>query len=255
MIQAAALNESDRIRHGFFTRQGGVSGGIYASMNCGPGSSDDPEHVARNRAHALSELGAGAGHLVTVHQVHGTAVAVPDGPWPLDERPKADAVVTRSANLAIGILTADCAPVLMADHDKGVIAAVHCGWKGALAGVAEAALGAMERLGAQPANITASVGPCIAQVSYEVGPEFRDAFAGEDEAYENFFDASPNAKHWQFDLRGFVEHRLASAGVGRVEVLPNDTYAETHDFFSYRRATHLKEPDYGRQLSAIMLAV
>lgn len=253
MIRATALTKSSGIGHGFFTREGGTSGGIYASLNCGPGSDDDPKNVAKNRSRAMEALGVESERLCTVYQVHGTTVAAADGPWPDGERPKADALVTRTANLAIGILTADCAPVLMADDTNGVIAAVHCGWKGALGGVAEAALQAMANLGADPANITAAVGPCIAQASYEVGQEFCDRFTLENEEYEDFFTPSPKEAHWQFDLRGFVGHRLTNAGVARVELLRRDTYAEKARFFSYRRATHQKEPDYGRQLSAIVL--
>lgn len=253
MIRATTLTKSAGIRHAFFTREGGTSSGLYASMNCGPGSDDDPKCVTRNRARAMTALEVGPERLCTVHQVHGVDVTTPDGPWPGGKRPKADALVTRTPNLALGILTADCAPVLMADNTNGVIAAVHCGWKGALRGVAEAALQAMVKLGADLEHIVAAVGPCIAQNSYEVGPKFYDAFFREDEAYEDFFVPSPKDEHWQFDLRGFVGHRLASAGVERVELLRRDTCAEKAKFFSYRRATHLKEPDYGRQLSAIVL--
>ena len=253
MICATALTKSVGIRHGFFTREGGTSGGLYASLNCGPGSGDDPKCVALNRARAMAGLGVEPERLCTVHQVHGTVVAAPDRPWPLAERPKADALVTSTANLAIGILTADCAPVLMADHTNGVIAAVHCGWKGALGGVAEAALQAMVELGAELAGITAAVGPCIAQASYEVGPEFRDAFMCDDKANDSFFVYSPNQGHWQFDLREYVGQRLRNYGVAHIEVLRRDTCAEEAQFFSYRRATRLKENDYGRQLSAIVL--
>lgn len=253
MICATALTKSAGIRHGFFTREGGTSGGLYASLNCGPGSGDDPQCVVQNRARAMAALGVEPESLCTVHQVHGTGVAVPDRPWTLAERPKADALVTCTANLAIGILTADCAPVLMADHAKGVIAAVHCGWKGALGGVAEAALQAMVELGADPARITAVVGPCIAQASYEVGTEFRDAFMCDDSENESFFVYSPNQGHWQFDLREYVGQRLRRYGVAHIEVLRRDTCAEEAQFFSYRRATHLRENDYGRQLSAIVL--
>ena len=254
MIRATTLTKSAGIRHGFFTREDGTSRGVYASLNCGPGSGDDPQCVARNRARAMAALNVEPERLCTVHQVHGAAVVVPDGPWPGGKPPKSDALVTRTANLAIGILTADCAPVLLADDTNGVIAAVHCGWKGALGGVAEAALEAMTALGADRARIVAAVGPCIAQNSYEVGPEFFDTFTREDAANEDFFVPSPKEAHWQFDLRGFVGHRLTSAGVERVELLRRDTCAEKAKFFSYRRATHLKEADYGRQLSAIVLA-
>lgn len=253
MIRATTLAKSAGIGHGFFTREDGTSSGLYASLNCGPGSDDDPQCVTRNRARAMAALDVEPERLCTIHQVHGTVVVTPDGPWPDGERPKADALVTRAANLAIGILTADCAPVLLADHANGVIAAVHCGWKGALGGVAEAALQVMTTLGADPAHIVAAVGPCIAQASYEVGPEFYDTFTRDDAANDDFFVPSPKEAHWQFDLRGFVGHRLHSAGVARVEVLRRDTCAEKARFFSYRRAMHLKEPDYGRQLSAIVL--
>lgn len=253
MIRATTFAKSAGIRHGFFTRENGTSSGLYASLNCGPGSDDDAQCVTRNRARAMAALDVEPERLCTVHQMHGVEVVVPDGPWSDGERPKADALVTRAANLAIGILTADCAPLLMADHANGVIAAVHCGWKGALGGVVEAALQAMTTLGADRAQIVAAVGPCIAQNSYEVGPEFFDTFTRDDAANEDFFVPSPKDEHWQFDLRGFVGHRLNNAGVERVELLRRDTCAEKAKFFSYRRATHRNEPDYGRQLSAIVL--
>ncbi len=254
MIQAPTLTKANGVRHGFFTRVGGASSGLYASLNCGPGSDDDPNAVNENRARAMSELGLAADRLCTVHQMHGTAVVTPEEPWSGPERPRADALVTRAANLAIGILTADCAPVLMADTEARVIAAVHCGWKGALAGVAEAALGAMMELGAEPDRVAAAVGPCIAQRSYEVGPEFVDAFLLRDAGNEPFFAPAPKDARRLFDLQGFVRHRLAKAGIARIEVLDRDTYGEDGQFFSFRRATHRDEADYGRQLSAIALA-
>ena len=244
------------VPHGFLGRRGGVSTGIHAGLNVSLGSQDDPAAVAENRRLATEAVAPGA-KLVTLYQVHG-ATAVAAEPWPDDARPQADALVTDRPGLALGILTADCAPILLADAKAGVIGAAHAGWKGALAGVAEAAVAAMEALGADRSRIAAAVGPCIAKRSYEVDDAFRARFLAVDPAHESFFaDAarsSVSSGHHQFDLEGFVAGRLAAAGVTRVAALGLHTYADETRFYSYRRSTHRGEPDYGRQLSLIALS-
>jgi polyphenol oxidase len=244
-----------RLAHGFFTRAGGVSGGIYASLNCGFGSSDDRSAVAQNRARAAHRLGVDETALRTVHQVHGRSV-VTAGPgagaaWSPTAAPKADAMVTREPGVALGILTADCAPVLLADPDARVIGAAHAGWRGALDGVLEAAVEAMLALGAARGRIRAAIGPCIAQDSYEVGSDFPAPFLARDPADARFFTAGRDGRH-QFDLSGYAAMRLRATGC-TVEVMRIDTYAEPELCFSYRRATHRGEPDYGRQIAAIAL--
>ena len=253
MIQALPLTALPNVRHAFFTRQGGTSRGLYASLNCGPGSGDEPDAVAANRATAMRQLGLAEDALCTVHQVHGTHVAIARAPWVGNGRPQADAVVTDVPGLAVGVLTADCAPVLMADAGAGVAAAVHCGWRGALAGVIEAALAAMEDLGAARPRIAAAVGPCIGQASYEVGPEFEDAFRSADAANARFFEGGGSGRA-RFDLAAYVNARLEAAGAGSLGPVAADTYTDTRRFFSYRRSVHAGEADYGRQLSAIALA-
>lgn len=238
--------------HGFLGRRGGVSAGIHAGLNVGLGSDDEADAVAANRRRALKAVAPGAA-LVTVFQVHGVDVEVVSAPIPDDARPRADAVVTDRPGLALGILTADCAPILFADAQAGVIGAAHAGWKGALGGVVEATLEAMEGLGAHRADIAAAVGPCIAAASYEVDAVFHARFVATDAAYEGFL-APGLAGRYQFDLEGFVIARLAASGVTRVHALALDTYADPDRFFSYRRATHRGEPDYGRQLSLIALS-
>jgi len=237
------------VRHAFFTRQGGVSAGIYAALNCGFGSGDAREAVAQNRERARAALDASA--LNTVHQVHGVVVVEVDAVWDPLQAPKADAMVTRTPGVALAALAADCAPVLFADPRAGVVASAHAGWRGALAGVTDAAVAAMERLGARRADIRAAVGPCIAQASYEVGPELRAAF--EKMGSDPIFFAANAAGRFQFDLKGYVAARLRAAGLAEVEVLPVDTYADAARCFSYRRATHRGEPDYGRLLSCVAL--
>jgi polyphenol oxidase len=246
-VTALRARTLDAVAHGFLTREGGVSTGLFAGLNCGPGSGDDREAVAENRRRAADAVLPGAA-LVSGFQVHGADVAVVTGP--ATERPRADALVTDRPALLLGILTADCAPVLLADADAGVVGAAHAGWKGALGGVTDAVLDAMERLGARRDRIAAAVGPCIARASYEVDAAFLVRFADADPANERFFsDARPG--HHRFDLEAYVLHRLAAAGVGRVEALGRDTYADERRFFSYRRATHRGEADYGRQISLI----
>ena len=253
MITLSALNEITRIRHAFFTREGGVSGGIYASLNCGPGSSDDPVAVAENRSRAMALMELPAAALVTVHQCHSAEVAVVEAPFAAGQLPRADAMVTDRPGLALGILTADCAPVLLADRKNGVIGAAHAGWRGAVGGVLDGTLTAMERLGARRKSVVAAIGPCIGQRSYEVGPEFPAPFLAEDAENAAFFADAARPGHLLFDLPGYVARRLARLGVIDVTRVPADTVRDETRFFSYRRATLRREADYGRQLSAIVL--
>jgi YfiH family protein len=253
MLSLGALNALDGVRHGFFTRAGGVSGGLYASMNCGYGSSDDPEAVRENRARAAARLDVAPEGLVTVHQVHGTDVAVAERPWAPTDAPRADALVTDRPGVALGVLSADCVPILLADAQARVIGAAHAGWKGAKAGVAEATVRAMTRLGADPGRIAAAIGPHIAQRSYEVGDDYRAAFVADEPGTADLFAPGRREGKWLFDLGTLVERRLAAAGVRTVHRGPWDTVAEEERFFSYRRATLRGEPDYGRGLSAIAL--
>ncbi|MBI3677274.1 MAG: peptidoglycan editing factor PgeF [Proteobacteria bacterium] len=239
------------ITHGFFGRQGGVSSGIFASLNCGPGSGDERAHVIENRRRARETLGAS--DLVNVHQIHSPLAIVVSAPWELGQGPQADAMATDVPGLALGILTADCAPILFADADAGVIGAAHAGWKGALGGIVESTVRKMEKLGASRARIAAAIGPCISQKNYEVGPEFHARFAEAGAANGRFFVASDRADHWRFDLESFVAAQFVAAGIKNVQVLGACTYARDSEFFSFRRATHRGEKDYGRQLSAILL--
>ena len=241
------------IAHGFFTREGGHSRGIFASLNCGMGSGDDKDTVRRNRAVAAGKLGVSEPNLVTVHQVHSPAVHVATGPWTAEGRPRADAMVTKQPGLAIGILTADCGPVLFADAEAGVIGAAHAGWKGALSGVTAATLDAMEGLGAERARIVAVIGPMISQSAYEVGPEFPAHFLAQDATNQRYFASSQRAGHAMFDLPGYLASRLRREGAGQVINLGLCTFADASRFFSYRRTTHRGEADYGRQISAIAL--
>ena len=241
-----------RVPHGFLGRRGGVSEGVMWGLNTGLGSGDDPAAIAENRRRAIDAVLAGA-DLATVHQVHSAGVVEVRAPWPHEARPKADAMVTNRPNLLRGVLTADCAPVLLGDPDARVVGAAHAGWKGALAGVTDAAIAAMERLGAERERISAAVGPCIAQDSYEVDEAFRARFLEEDAANERFFAPGPAGKP-HFDLPGYVRHRLLAAGIGAVETLRLDTYADPDRFYSYRRSTHRREPSYGRQISLIGLS-
>jgi YfiH family protein len=250
------------IAHGFFGRAGGVSAGLYESLNCGPGSSDDPEAVRQNRRLVAAALTPKSEtRLISLSQIHSAIVhAFPA--WghedaPKDHRPEGDAMVTATPGLALGILTADCAPVLLADPKAKVIGAAHAGWKGALGkdgrGVLEATLDAMEKLGALRDRIQAAIGPCISQSNYEVSWDFRDRFLELGLKHRRFFVPSDREGHYRFDLQGYVAHRLTSAGVGAVEPLAVCTYPSENGFFSFRRTTHAKEPDYGRQISAIVL--
>jgi len=252
-LLAPKLGAATGVRHGFFGREGGVSRGLYAALNCGYGSADAPADVAENRNRVAGWLGLDGGPLNTVHQVHGTTVATLAAPWPGGRGPKADGQVTRTPGLALTVLTADCAPVLFADADAGVIGAAHAGWRGALAGVVEATIAAMRQLGAARGRITAAVGPCIGRASYEVGPELRAAFLEAEADNARFFVDAARAGHYRFDLAGFLVERLRRQHLAEVECLDRDTYAESSRFFSYRRATHHGEPDYGRLASAIVL--
>ncbi len=235
--------------HGFLGRRGGVSTGDLAGLNVGTGSKDDRDAIAENRRRAVAAVLPGA-ELATVHQVHSAQAVYCARAWPHDERPQADALVTDRPGVLLGILTADCAPVLLADLEAGVVGAAHAGWKGALAGVTDAVVAAMERIGARPERIAAAIGPCIAQASYEVDHAFQDRFCAADPANSRFFAAAGKP---HFDLEGYVAHRLRCAGVAQVEPLHLDTSSDPGRFYSYRRATHHREPDYGRQVSLIGL--
>lgn len=249
VLRSGAL---DGVPHGFLGRRGGVSTGVVAGLNTGLGSGDDPAAIAENRARATQAVLPGAA-LCGLYQVHSASVvrvltAFPDG-----ERPQGDAMVTERPNILLGILTADCAPVLLADREAGVVGAAHAGWKGALAGVTDATIAQMEKLGARADRIAAAVGPCIARASYEVDMGFVERFCATDPENERFF-AENRPGHARFDLEAYVVHRLAAAGVRRIEALGQDTYAQEDLFFSFRRATHRGEADYGRQLSVIGIA-
>lgn len=253
MLQASLLATVPRLRHAFFTRSGGVSQGVYASLNGGVGSSDSPEKVAENRARMAAALGVSADRLLTPYQIHSPDVVVAEGPWTRDNRPRADAVVTRQPHLAIGVSTADCGPLLFADSEAGVIGAAHAGWRGALSGVIEATVAAMERLGADRGNIAAALGPTIRQPNYEVGPEFVERFIAANRSNSRFFGPSDRAGHATFDLCGYIAERIRRAGVEQFEDIGLCTYAEPDRFFSYRRTTRSGEPDYGRHINAIAL--
>jgi YfiH family protein len=253
MLHCPDFAASPRLAHAFFTRQGGVSAGVYAALNCGPGSADDPAHVARNRALAMDRLGLPASALCTLYQVHGRDVVSLSAPFAPGERPKADGLVTATPGIALGVLAADCAPVLFADIEGGVIGACHAGWKGALAGVTDATVAAMQAMGARAERITACIGPAIAQSSYEVGPEFPGPFLAADPDSVRFFAQSSRTGHFLFNLPAYLAKRLNGLGLGHVVDLARDTLGDPERFFSYRRATLAGEKDYGRQLSAIAL--
>jgi len=238
------------LRHGFFTRKGGASSGVFSGLNCGMGSSDQSDVVRINRTRAADALGLGPENLVNVHQVHSARVEVVEGPQ--EERPRADGMVTKVPGLALAILTADCQPVLFADRQAGVIGAAHAGWRGALDGVLEETVEQMEALGASRGDIVAVIGPSISQQAYEVGPEFLDDFMADDPDNHRFF-ANGEGDRYLFDLPSFGLHRLRRAGVGHAEWTRHCTYSDAGRFYSYRRATHAGEADYGRLLAAIRL--
>ena len=248
LYKARAL---DGIPHGFLGREGGISTGILAGLNVGLGSADDRDAIAENRHRAVEAVLPGAA-LVTVHQVHSAEAVIAVAPFADDARPDVDAIVTDRPGLLLGILTADCAPVLLADAQAGVVGAAHAGWKGALHGVTDATIAAMEKLGAKRDRIAAAIGPCIARASYEVDDAFARRFEEADPANERFFFAG-RPGHQQFDIEAYVAARLAAAGISRVEALGLDTYADERAFFSFRRATHRGEADYGREISLIGL--
>lgn len=244
---------ADGIRHGFFTRAGGVSNGIYASLNCGLGSRDDPAVVAANRGRVASWLGTTGERLLTCHQVHSATAVVVTEPWIREAMPRADAIVTATPGIAIGALAADCVPVLFADPDARVVAAAHAGWRGALNGVLEAAVSTMEELGARRAHVRAAVGPCINVASYEVGPEFQARFLATDPASGRFFSIPEGKDRAHFDLPAYVLDRLAAMGLAGVEGRALCTFTNPDALFSYRGSLIRGEPDYGRQISAIVL--
>ncbi|MFO1147305.1 MAG: peptidoglycan editing factor PgeF [Alsobacter sp.] len=253
MIQAPEL-DLPGVVHAFFTREGGVSTGIYASLNGGLGSADDRENVLQNRRRMAAALGVAETHLVNVHQVHSPDVVIADGPWPGDERPRADGMASRTPGVALAVASADCGPVLFADPQARVVGACHAGWRGAFEGVLERTVEAMESLGARRKRIAAVLGPTIGPHAYEVGPEFVTRFLERDQAYGRFFTDTSAGQHAFFDLPRFIGARLEETGVGAFADLGLCTYAHEERFFSYRRATHRGEPDYGRLISAIALA-
>lgn len=254
MLQSASLAALADIRHGFFTRTGGVSQGVYASLNGGVGSSDNPEQVAENRARMAQSLGVAPERFLTPYQIHSPEVVVADRPWTAETRPRADAVVTREPGLAIGVSTADCGPLLFADANARVIGAAHAGWRGALTGVIDGTIAAMEKLGADRASIAVTLGPTISQPNYEVGAEFVERFLAADADNARFFKDSFRSGHAMFDLNGYIAARIKRAGVVKFEDLGLCTYADPQLFYSFRRATHLSEPDYGRHINAISLS-
>jgi len=253
-LRADTLSQASGVRHGFFSRRGGVSSGLFASLNCGYGSGDNAGNVTANRARAANAVGIDPGGIVTAYQVHSGLAVVVERPWAVGEGPQVDGMATAVGDIALGILTADCAPVLLADGEARVIGASHAGWRGAKEGVLEATLAAMVDLGAKRGNIVAGIGPCIAQASYEVGPEFPAPFFDEDDGNRAYFRPSARRDKYLFDLAAYVASRLRMAGVKAIETLARDTCAEADAFFSYRRATLSGEPDYGRNLSLIALA-
>ncbi|MBO6640302.1 MAG: peptidoglycan editing factor PgeF [Roseitalea sp.] len=247
-----AFGDGRAVRHGFFTRAGGVSEGLYAGLNVGLGSADDPDRVRENRRRIAGWFGVGETALSGCHQVHSADVITIDAPIPLDSRPRADALVTATSGIPIGVLTADCAPVLFADPVARIIGAAHAGWKGALTSVLDNTIGAMVALGADRANIMAVVGPSISRPNYEVGPEFADRFITAAPGNARWFRPSDRSGHHLFDLTGYCVARLQDAGI--IAAMTGEcTYADEARFFSYRRTTHRGEPDYGRQMSAIMI--
>ncbi len=252
-IKALSLENIPGLAHGFFTREGGISEGIYASLNCGLGSRDERTRVLENRRRVAQHLGASDTQLLTCHQIHSAQAQIVTRPWGPEANPKVDALVTATPGLAVAVLAADCAPILLADPDARVIGATHAGWRGALGGILEATIAAMERLGAKREHIRAALGPCIGPGAYEVGEEFEASFLSADPANARFFHRPGPIARARFDLPDYVIHRLEQAGLGAIERATQCTYLHDALFFSYRRTTHHKEPDYGRQISAIVL--
>jgi YfiH family protein len=252
-LASPLLSAIPGLRHAFFTRDGGVSDGIYESLNGGLGSRDDPARVAENRRRMAERMGVAPGHFLSVHQTHSPDVMVASGPWEGPSRPLADAIVTRTEGLSIGATAADCGPILLADPRARVIGAAHAGWKGALTGILESTVDAMEKLGAERTGIVAAIGPLIRQHSYEVGDEFVERFVEADAENALFFIPGERAGHAMFDLAGLIRMRLENAGVLMIDDIGVDTYSDER-FFSYRRSVHRQEPDYGRHVHAIALA-
>ena len=253
MIKAKNFNRQDAIQHAFFTRQGGVSEGIYESLNCGYGSEDDQKNVAANRAIAMEKLGVGSADMATLHQFHSAQVVTVNDLWSRENSPKADGMVTKRRGVALGVLTADCAPVLFADPVYNVVGVAHAGWRGSMNGILDATIEAMEDLGAKRNSIWAALGPCIRQISYEVGKEFKTKFTDANPSNESFFRPAPRKHYAMFDLAGFIIERLNKLEVGYVEDTEIDTYTSPEEFFSYRRSKHRGERDYGRGLSVVIL--
>jgi YfiH family protein len=251
-LASPLLSAIPGLRHAFFTRDGGVSGGLYESLNGGIGSNDDPAHVAENRRRMAAQMGVTPEHFLSVHQTHSPDVVVATGPWQGASRPRADAIVTRTEGLAISVTAADCGPILLADPNARVIGAVHAGWKGALTGVVESTVDAMEKLGAERSGMVAAIGPLIRQHSYEVGGEFVERFIEADAENVVFFIPAAREGHAMFDLAGFIRMRLENAGVLMIDDIRVDTYSDER-FYSYRRSVHRREPDYGRHVHAIAL--
>jgi YfiH family protein len=252
MLCSPLLSAIPGLRHAFFTRDGGVSDGIYGNLNGGLGSDDDLASVHENRRRMAERMGVKPEHFLSVHQVHSSDAVVATGPWPGPSRPKADAIVTRNEGLAIGVTAADCGPVLLVDPNARVIGAVHAGWKGALTGILESTIEAMEKLGAERGGTVAAIGPLIRQPSYEVGSEFVGRFIEQDADNAMFFLPAPREGHSMFDLAGFIRMRLENAGILMIDDLGLDTYSDER-FYSYRRSVHRNEPDYGRHVHAIIL--
>jgi YfiH family protein len=252
MLGSALLSAVPGLRHAFFTSEGGVSGGIYESLNGGTGSNDDPGNVTENRRRMAERMGVAPERLLTLYQTHSPDVVVADGPWNGGSRPKADAIVTRTEGLAIGVTAADCGPILFVDPSARVIGTAHAGWKGALTGIVESTVDAMEKLGAERGGIVAAIGPLIRQHSYEVGGEFVERFLDADAENARFFQPGERNGHAMFDLAGFIRMRLENAGVLMIDDIGVDTYSDER-FFSYRRSVHRKEPDYGRHVHCIAL--
>ncbi len=253
MIEAHNLIKNPDIRHGFFTREGGYSGGDYSGLNCIYGTGDDPGTVRRNRAHIAAALGIEPERLVTPYQHHSADVVVVDEAWTRENAPKADGLVSARQGVAIGITTADCAPVLFADVKAQVIGAAHAGWRGAIGGVTDQVVIEMERLGAERSSIAAAIGPTISGRNYEVGPEFHQQFMDVDSTNARFFSPSQRDGHFMFDLPAYLMHRLEKAELGSIERTGQCTYADDARFHSYRRATHNGRKNYGGQISAITL--
>lgn len=253
-LQAKSLSDITSVRHGFFTRKGGVSEGLYSSLNAGLGSADNKIAVLQNRSRIAAYLGARDTGINTTYQIHSTTAVVVDKPLEFDRLPRADALVTKTPGLAIGVLAADCAPVLFVDPVASVVAAAHAGWRGALDGILEATIATMEGIGAQRKNIIAAIGPCINQPAYEVGPEFYAKFEAANTDNAVFFSRATHSARPHFDLPGYIYHKLKSVPLASVEQQSPCTYQNESDFFSFRRTTHHGEPDYGRHISAIVLA-